>query len=125
MHWSGWIVTVLVVVNAGFMTFDGMRALTVGDYITPTSGEHAGQLGPWSKVVRAIGIEPRSSAMKFAFVVYGMAFLIVLIAFLLKAGWAWTAMLVVAALGLWYIPFGLVINLIVIVLLLVTPLRAG
>jgi hypothetical protein len=44
-------------------------------------------------------------------------------AFVLKASWAWPAMLAMAALGLWYLPFGTLINLAVIVLLLLPPLR--
>jgi hypothetical protein len=123
MHWSAWVVAALVVLNAGWMAFDGTRALIVGDYITPKIGQYAGQLGAWSKVVQATGIPPRSTLMKSIFVVYGLAYLIVMVAFLLKASWAWSAMLLVAALGLWYLPFGTLINLIVIVLLLLPPLR--
>jgi len=49
----GWVVIVLALVEAGWLAFDGTRALVVGDFLTPTSGTHAGQLGPWSKVVAA------------------------------------------------------------------------
>jgi hypothetical protein len=123
MHWSAWIVAALVVLNGGWMAFDGTRAPIAGDYLTPKTGQYAGQLGPWSKVVQAAGIAPRSTLMKSIFVVYGFVYLIVMAAFLLKASWAWPAMLIVAALGLWHLPFGTLINLIVIVLLLLPPLR--
>ena len=33
-------------VEAGWMVFDGTRALVVGDYVTPSSEEHAGEPGP-------------------------------------------------------------------------------
>jgi len=46
------------------MAFDGTRALIVGDYIRPQTGEYAGQLGPWAKLVRKIGIAPESTFMK-------------------------------------------------------------
>ncbi len=123
LHWSAWIVAALVVLNGGWMAFDGTRALIVGDYITPRTGQYAGQLGPWSNVVQAAGIPPRSTLMKSIFVVYGLAYLIVMVAFLLKTSWAWSAMLIVAVLGLWYLPFGTLTNLIVIVLLLLPRLR--
>ena len=123
MHWSAWIVAALVLLNGGWMAFDGARALVAGDYITPKTGQYAGQLGPWSKVVQAAGIAPRSTLMKSIFVVNGLAYLIVMVAFLLKTSWAWSALLIVAALGLWFLPFGTLVNLIVIVLLLLPPLR--
>jgi hypothetical protein len=121
VHWRGWIIVILVVLNAGWMAFDGARALIVGDYITPKSGQYAGQLGPWAKVVKAVGIEPRSTLMKSIFLVYGLAYLTALAAFMLKASWGLTTMLVSSVLGLWYLPFGTLINIIVIVLLLLPP----
>ncbi len=51
----------LAALEAGWMMFDGMRALIVGDYVTPKKGPYAGQLGPWSKLVSAIGLAPRST----------------------------------------------------------------
>jgi len=38
----------LAAVEAGWMLFDGSRALIVGDYVTAKSGPYAGQLGPWT-----------------------------------------------------------------------------
>jgi hypothetical protein len=118
-----WIIVALVVLNAGWMAFDGARALVVGDYVTPRSGRHAGQLGPWSKGVEAVGIPPRSTLMKVIFVAYGLIYLAMTAAYLLGSPWARPGMILVAVLGLWYLPFGTLINLIVIVLLLLP--RAG
>ncbi len=125
MHWTAWVVVGLVILNAGWMTFDGSRALLVGDYVTPTTGRHAGQLGPWSKVVEGVGIQPRSTLMKWIFVVYGAGYLLAMLAFMLKVPWAWWGVLVAAVLGLWYLPFGTLINLVVIVLINLTPLRVA
>jgi len=125
MRWSGWVIAGLVIVNAGWMAFDGSRAMIVGDYVTPRSGQFAGQLGPWSKIVETVGIQPRSTLMKWIFVVYGIAYLAAMVALLLEVSWAWWAMIVIAILGLWYIPFGTLINIIVIILLLTTSLRPG
>ncbi len=57
MHWLGWVVAALALIEGGWLAFDGGRALIVGDYVTPSSGPSAGQLGPWSKVVSALGID--------------------------------------------------------------------
>lgn len=107
-------IPVLIILTAGWMVFDGTRALVVGDYVTPGSGPHAGQLGPWAGVVQAIGIAPRSPAMKLIFVGYGLAYLAVLMAWLMHKPWARTALLVVAVLGLWNLPVGTGANLVVI-----------
>jgi hypothetical protein len=123
--WSRWLLAALVLLNAGWMAFDGSRALLVGDYVTPQSGRHAGRLGPWSKVVRAAGIPPRSTLMKLVFVVYGAVYLALTAAFLLGVPGARAWLIVVAVLGLWYLPFGTLINVIVLVLLCLPALRGG
>ncbi len=124
MHWSGWIVVGLALFVGGWFAFEGARALVVGDYITAKSGQRAGQLGPWSKVVSAVGIEPRSTLMKSIFVAYGILWLAVIVCFILKLEWAWWAMLVAAAGSLWYLPFGTLLGIVQIILLLLPPLRA-
>ncbi len=97
------------------MTFDGMRALTVGDYVTPSSGAYAGQLGPWNYVVRAVGIPPRSTAMKLIFVVYGLSWLILSLGLAYHSAWAWPAMLIAAIATLWYLPVGTIFGIVQIV----------
>ena len=115
-----WLLVALVIFNASWMAFDGATALLTGDYVTPGG---SGQLGPWSHLVEAVGIDPRSFLMKVSFVTYGAAALAILGAFLHGARWAWRAVLITAILGLWYLPFGTLINLIVIVLLFCPPIR--
>ncbi len=117
MHWTGWIVIVLAALTGGWMLFDGARALVVGDYVTPATGEYAGRLGPWSKLVETVGIQPRSTLMKSIFVVYGLATLVMAACFALGLPWAWWGLLVTAVSGLWYLPIGTVTNLVTLVLL--------
>ena len=88
MDWKNWIIVILVAFTAGWMLFDGTRALIVGDYVTPQSGEYAGQLGPWSNPVQAIGIEPRSTLMKSIFVLYGLIALAVAVCFAFGLAWS-------------------------------------
>lgn len=114
-----WIVIALMTLNAGWMTFDGARALVVGDYVTPRSGPHAGRLGPWSSVLTALGIEPRSTPVKTAFVVYGLLTLAAVVAFAMHAPGSRRTLLIAAAAGLWYLPIGTGVNAVVLVLLLV------
>lgn len=119
MRWTEWVVVIAAFVVAGWFAIDGLKALATGDYVTPSSGPQAGQLGPWSKVVSAIGIDPRSNLMKWVFVVYGMTWLGVIAGYLLRQPWAPMAMLIAAIGSLWYLPFGTLLGLIQIILLIV------
>lgn len=120
MNWKTWISLLLIASSASWMVFDGTRALILGDYITPQTGEFAGQLGPWSNLVQTIGIEPRSIFMKLIFVIQGIATMIIVVCYLLNKSWARTALLVAILLGLWYLPIGTLINLIAFIFLLLT-----
>lgn len=118
-----WLVIILALVEAGWFAFDGTRALVVGDYVTPTSGRYAGQLGPWATVVEKAGVPPRSTLMKSIFAVYGFAWLALTAGYaagLPRTGWA---MLAAAAGALWYLPFGTLCSLLQVVLLLFPAAR--
>ena len=119
MRWMGWIVVALALLTAGWMTFDGVRALTVGDYVTSDTVP----LGPWAKVVEMAGIEPHSTVMKSIFVGYGTLTLIFALCFALRLPWAWWGLTAMAILGLWYIPFGTATNVVSLVLLMMPSLR--
>ncbi|SCK59163.1 hypothetical protein [Streptomyces sp. WMMB 322] len=123
MSWTGWAVVVLVAVVGGWMLFDGLHALITGDFVTPAGGTHAGRLGPWADLVSGIGGDPRSLLVKWTFVGYAAAYLISVAAFAAGAVQAWWAVALLAVLGLWYLPFGTVANLVVLVLLLTPSLR--
>ncbi len=125
MHWLRWIIIALALFEGGWFAFDGSRALIVGDYVTPSSGRFAGQLGPWSKIVSAVGIEPRSTLMKAIHLILGATWLVVIACFALGYSWAWMGMLICAAAGLWYLPWGTVLSLVQIVLLVIPSVRGG
>ena len=118
MDWKSWLIVILVAFTAGWMLFDGTHALITGDFITPKSGEYAGRLGPWSNLVKAVGIEPRSTLMKFIFAAYGFIALAITICFAFGLSWAHTALLIVCILGLWFLPIGTITNLVALILLL-------
>ena len=118
MYWKKLLITFLVLITAGWMLFDGSRALIVGDYVTEPDGEYAGQLGPWANLMRGFGIEPRSSLMKSIFVIYGIVALTTLYCYWARYPWAGSALMIVCFLGLWYLPFGTISNLIVLFLMM-------
>jgi len=110
------MIAALALFEAGWMAFDGVRALVTGDYVTPRW--RAGQLGPWSQVVSAVGIRPRSTAMKAIFAGYGLAWLVVTGFFLAGAEWGQWAMIAAAAGSLWFLPVGTLLSAMQLVLLL-------
>ncbi len=114
-----WVIVVFALINAGFMTFDGARALIIGDYLRPSSGEHAGQLGPWAKLVKLIGIDPESTLMKSVFLILGIVSLFITICFILDYSWAWKAMLIINICTLWNLIIGTASNIIQIILLII------
>ena len=118
------LIVVLVVTEAGWMAFDGVRALTVGDYVRPAEGEYAGQLGPWSKVVETVGIDPESTLMKLIFVTYGFAWLLSLIAFIRERPRSWWLILAFAVGSLWYFFIGTGTSVLIIGLLMAPSVRA-
>lgn len=112
MNWIGWLVVALAVAGGSWLVFDGSRALLTGDYVTPSSGEHAGRLGPWACLVSAIGIQPRSTPMKIAHVVLGLAWLVAAAGFGSGAPWARPSVAACAVASLWYLPIGTAVALV-------------
>src|SRR6266852_5382441 len=90
-------IIVLALMEGLWMGFDGTRALTVGDYVTPRSGARAGELGPWHYIVESVGIAPRSTLVR-------------------RVPWAVNAALIGAVLTLWYLPVGTAFGVIEIAL---------
>ena len=123
MGWLRRTILLLAFIEGGWLAFDGGRALVVGDYVTPSSGRFAGQLGPWSKIVSAIGIEPRSTLMKSIHFVLGVTWLAIMVFFARRFPWAWWGMLLCAIAALWYLPFGTLLSVIQIALLLLPAVR--
>ena len=121
MPWVRWLGALLCAVQGGYMVFDGVRAFVVGNYLTPSSGTHAGELGPWARIVRKVGIPPESAAMKTAFVLLGAGYLVAAVAWALGAGWAPWLGAVLAVGTLWYLVPGTVISVLVLLLVLVVP----
>jgi hypothetical protein len=101
----------------GWLVFDGARALVVGDYITPRAGDAAGQLGPWSRVISAVGFEPRSRLIKWVHVVLGALWLCAGGWFFINGSSGGVGLIVMSVCTLWYLPIGTVLSLAEMVLL--------
>lgn len=123
MHWLKWIIIALALFQGAWLAFDGGRAFLVGDYVTPTSGPRAGQLGPWSRIVTSIGLNPRGTFIKTLHLVLGIAWLASTVVFLANPPAGRCSLLICAVASLWYLPIGTFLSIIQIVLLLTPQIR--
>jgi hypothetical protein len=114
-----WTIVILSMVNTGYMTYDGARALVTGDYLRPKDGEYAGQLGPWSKLAEKAGIDPMSTWMKLIFLLSGIIGLVVTVCFALDLSWTWKAMLIFNICMMWNLFIGTGSSMIQIILLMI------
>ena len=60
-----------------WMAFDGVRALFVGSFITPSAGPYAGEVGPWRVFFEAVNVEPNGVAVHVLFAGYGIVWLVI------------------------------------------------
>lgn len=114
-----WIIIAAAVLNFGFMAFDGARGIILGDYLRPQTGEYAGQLGPWSKLIEAVGIDPESTTMKLIFVLWGVTGLTITFCYAFNIAWAWPALLIISIATLWYLVPGTALSVLQVLLLLI------
>lgn len=75
MRWA-WLAAIPAFLNGAWMVTDGSVALATGDYFGP-------ELGPWAAMLRTLGVDPLSTAVKAFFVLYGAGYLA------LTAAYAW------------------------------------
>jgi hypothetical protein len=111
--WIRWPVALLATVGAGWMAFDGLRALAVGDYVR--MGEDG--LGPWADLVSSAGINPTGTGMKVFLAAYGLCWLAVVVAYLRSPPMGRPAMVIAAAASLWYLVIGTAVSLLILALL--------
>lgn len=121
LHWLAWVVVALAISNGTWMTFDGTRALATGQYVTPTSGDYKGQLWPWAQLLSKVRIEPLWPAVRFLIALFGIALVSAAVAYSQGQVWAWTALVILSAVGLFYFPFGTAIHSILLIILWITP----
>lgn len=105
---TGYIVISLIV--GGWMIFDGVYVLLKGKYFGPE------QPGPWSRVVRVVGLNPFSLGIPF--IVLGSTWWFAVLALLIGLPWAWALCVTVAVATLWYVPVGTSLSLAAIGLLI-------
>ena len=91
------------------MLADGLYVIVVGKYIGPEKP------GPWASLIAPIGVDVFKLGP--VFVLFGVMWLIFAASFFSEMTWARNLGLVLSILTLWYLPFGTIISVVVLVVL--------
>lgn len=95
---------VLAFVIGGYMLLNGIYARLDDTYI-------GGSLGPWSVLVHALGIDPRSYTMNDIFIFYGICWFGAIGFYLARRRIALLAMSIAT---LWYVPLGGILSIVIL-----------
>lgn len=104
------LLSLLALINGGFMLADGIHVLLKGKYIGPEKP------GPWSGLFREAGIDVFNLGPLF--VLFGILWLILLYGIIRRAKWIYSYGIIISVATLWYLPFGTLIALITGIMLL-------
>jgi hypothetical protein len=111
-----WTAAILGLWQCGYMVFDGLHELTTGRYF-------GSRLGPWATVVSTAGMDYRK--MSVPFLVLGSAWLIGSALLLARVPVSRITMLVLGLASLFYVIFGTLISLIVILCVMSPQTKAA
>jgi hypothetical protein len=93
------------------MLIDGIYVIANGKYIGPEKP------GPWASLIGMTGVDVFKLGPLF--VLFGLAWLALVAAIFANAAWARNFGIVLSILTLWYLPFGTLISIVVLIWLLI------
>ena len=105
-----YVVVGLSLINGLWMLVDGIYVLVNGKYIGPEKP------GPWASLLSFTAVDVFKLGPLF--VIFGIAWLAFAGGLLAGAEWARTLGIVLSVATLWYLPFGTLISIIVLVVLI-------
>ena len=104
-------VLVLSLINGLWMLIDGIHVIAKGKYIGPEKP------GPWASLIELTGVDVFKLGPLF--VLFGIAWLAFVAGLFGNAAWARNFGIVLSILTLWYLPFGTLISIVVLIWLLI------
>lgn len=105
-------IVLLATLIGGYMIADAFHALYTGDYITI-----GGHLGPWTAVLARAHIPYTSLLAKLIFLTAGSLYIVIAIDYAVNDLRSAAGVAAIAIATLWYLPFGTIFSLAVLVLL--------
>ena len=105
-----YVVVALSLINSLWMLIDGVYVLLNGKYVGPEKP------GPWASLIGLTGVDVFKLGP--VFVLFGIAWLSFVVAFLTGTAWSRNFGLVLSVLSLWYLPFGTLISGVIFIALM-------
>lgn len=110
-------ITILGLLNGGFMLLDGIYVTINGKYIGPKKP------GPWAEMFYKMNVDVFK--LGWLFILYGMLWLIWIYSLWTNKEWTYAIGLTISILTLWYLPIGTLLSIIVLVILLFCKQKIG
>jgi hypothetical protein len=111
------LISILGLINGGYMLLDGLFVLLKGKYIGPEKP------GPWANLFYKLNIDVFKLGPLF--IVFGLLWLTWLYALWTNQSWAYLLGLFTSILTLWYLPVGTLFSIIILAILLISRSKLG
>ena len=111
------LITILGLLNGGYMLLDGIYVMLKGKYIGPEKP------GPWSNIFYKFNIDVFKLGPLF--IAFGLLWLIFLYGLWTNQSWIYRYGMVVCILTLWYLPIGTFFSLIILLILIFAKKKIG
>lgn len=111
------LVTILGLLNGGYMLLDGIYVLLKGKYIGPEKP------GPWANLFYKLDVDVFKLGPLF--IIFGLLWLGWLYALWTQRDWAYLFGIAISVLTLWYLPVGTLFSVIILVVLLTARRKLG
>jgi hypothetical protein len=103
------LIVILSLINGLWMLTDGVYVMRLGKYIGPEKP------GPWASLIGLTGLDVFKLGPLF--IVFGLAWIVLVAGLITGAGWGRTFGMILSTATLWYAPFGTLISIIVLIVL--------
>jgi hypothetical protein len=111
------VITILGLLNGGYMLLDGLFVLFKGKYIGPAKP------GPWASLFYKLNIDVFKLGPLF--IIWGILWLIWLYGLWTNQNWFYLYGLVISLATLWYLPVGTIFSFIIFILLVTAKSKLG
>jgi hypothetical protein len=111
------LITILGLLNGGYMLLDGIYVMLKGKYIGPEKP------GPWAGIFERLNVDVFKLGPLF--IVIGIMWLTWLYGLWTNQSWTYLSGIVISILTFWYLPVGTVFSLIILLLLIFAKQKLG